>query len=1003
MAKKLNKINLDKLPYVYYDTLVIDDNSNQLVFISLIDNAKALKKYKHELNRKNTLLVSEASCYVSTSRNCFNIFSRKMPKSDFSHLVASRKDLCERTNKEGNELLTSYIYVDNDNLFEDKLYDKLYKHTSIPILKEWISYIRTQCSARGYLKELSVYTAKEEKPFRVYRLRISTEQLLEVVQNGIRGNEISINDVHESSDLMKYTEGLDAYLNIFGDTLANKIQESFVPKFIPDEDEYTTEVNNYDDSCFHNGIELYPAQKNAIQACVNNLKKSNVALLIAEMGTGKTAMGAGIAYADFGRKNGLTASVLCPSHLVEKWKREVERLVPNAKGYIIKNIADLKAIESKIKNPGKLENSFLIMSKESAKFSYELRPGAIWSKSKKTFVCPECGQPLKKRERHGTGRHKYDVLVPFTKEDFLEKKQHNLYCSNKVRKLDRKTNKWTEELCGCNLWVPVNKTDENTDWIKLGKAGWVTKDHVETIVEKLSAKEKLSKKESELFARALDAQEALEDGDPNRGLKAPRKYSVAKYIREKYKGFFDYCICDELHLFKGDSQQGEAMANLAEASKKFIGLTGTLLNGYADGLFYILYRICPRLMQKEGYDYTDEFAFMNDFGVIKRTTTTPITNGRYGNAGPSTDKRLPGVSPIVFTKFLLENAVFLSLSDMEGGLPKYEEIPLEIEMDNDLRYSYEQVSQSFRNQCGWQSENGAKVLGSMVQTLSIYPDMPYDIPDLRHPDTDEVLVHVPELDRDVVRNKEQALLELVQRKVEAGEKVLVYCQWTNKTDVQQKLNKLLKANGIKSVVMTSKQSADTREEWIENQLEKGAQVLICNPSLVETGLDLLSFTTIVFYQLGYNLFTLRQASRRSWRLSQEKDIEVYFMYYKNTIQEQAISLMATKLQASMAIEGKFSEEGLRAMSNNEDLLTQIANSVVEGIKDTVETKSFVVERSERVHDTSRERTPYDKLLVKPNKALVLDFMKCKEKLEIPKVRNKTLSSYASDLSKVFNI
>ena len=35
--------------------------------------------------------------------------------------------------------------------------------------------------------------------------------------------------------------------------------------------------------------------------------------------------------------------------------------------------------------------------------------------------------------------------------------------------------------------------------------------------------------------------------------------------------------------------------------------------------------------------------------------------------------------------------------------------------------------------------------------------------------------------------------------------------------------------------------------------------------------------------------------------------------------------MATKLQASMAIEGKFSEEGLNAMSNNEDLLTQIAS------------------------------------------------------------------------------
>ena len=127
--------------------------------------------------------------------------------------------------------------------------------------------------------------------------------------------------------------------------------------------------------------------------------------------------------------------------------------------------------------------------------------------------------------------------------------------------------------------------------------------------------------------------------------------------------------------------------------------------------------------------------------------------------------------------------------------------------------------------------------------------------------------------------------------------------------------------------------------------------------------DLLAFTNIIFYQLGYNLFTMRQASRGSWRLSQDKDIKVYFLYYKNTIQEQAISLMATKLQAAMALEGKFSEEGLRAMSNNEDLLTQIANSVVEGIKNSVETTNFTVERTERVHDYSRERKSLKELLV----------------------------------------
>ena len=96
----------------------------------------------------------------------------------------------------------------------------------------------------------------------------------------------------------------------------------------------------------------------------------------------------------------------------------------------------------------------------------------------------------------------------------------------------------------------------------------------------------------------------------------------------------------------------------------------------------------------------------------------------------------------------------------------------------------------------------------------------------------------------------------------------------------------------------------------------------------------------MFYQLGYNLNTMRQASRRSWRLSQDKDITVYFLYYKDTIQEATLSLMATKLHAAQSMEGKFSEEGLRAMSDNQDVLTQIASNVVDGIKNTVDQSLF---------------------------------------------------------------
>ena len=114
-------------------------------------------------------------------------------------------------------------------------------------------------------------------------------------------------------------------------------------------------------------------------------------------------------------------------------------------------------------------------------------------------------------------------------------------------------------------------------------------------------------------------------------------------------------------------------------------------------------------------------------------------------------------------------------------------------------------------------------------------------------------------------------------------------------------------------------------------------MLITNPRCVETGLDLNAFTTLIFYSMGYNLFTLRQASRRSWRINQKAPrVEVYMLYYRDTMQAKAMKLMASKLAVAGIIEGTLSEEGLAAMSDVKDLTSQMAKELALGIKDNVE-------------------------------------------------------------------
>jgi hypothetical protein len=105
--------------------------------------------------------------------------------------------------------------------------------------------------------------------------------------------------------------------------------------------------------------------------------------------------------------------------------------------------------------------------------------------------------------------------------------------------------------------------------------------------------------------------------------------------------------------------------------------------------------------------------------------------------------------------------------------------------------------------------------------------------------------------------------------------------------------------------------------------------VICHPKLVETGLDLLAFPTLYFYETGYSLHTLRQASRRSWRIGQRFPVRVKFVTYSGTMQETCLRLMGKKMLVALMMEGKFSGEGLQALDTDEDLMSAMARELVE--------------------------------------------------------------------------
>ena len=79
----------------------------------------------------------------------------------------------------------------------------------------------------------------------------------------------------------------------------------------------------------------------------------------------------------------------------------------------------------------------------------------------------------------------------------------------------------------------------------------------------------------------------------------------------------------------------------------------------------------------------------------------------------------------------------------------------------------------------------------------------------------------------------------------------------------------------------------------------------------------------------YSVYVVRQASRRSWRIGQTRPVKVVFMSYRNTLQADALKLVAKKMQSSLAVEGELPEDGLAAYGDDgDDMMMALARKIV---------------------------------------------------------------------------
>ena len=164
-----------------------------------------------------------------------------------------------------------------------------------------------------------------------------------------------------------------------------------------------------------------------------------------------------------------------------------------------------------------------------------------------------------------------------------------------------------------------------------------------------------------------------------------------------------------------------------------------------------------------------------------------------------------------------------------------------------------------------------------LNALLVYPDHPWNIGDLYgyeyNPETncrERFLIATPEdLDQAFLYAKERRLIELVRAELATGRRCChIYAVYTQKRDVTARLANILRREGFRVAVLTADVPPEKREAWFSQRLREGVQVTISHPKIIETGIDLLSHPSLIFFETGYSLHTLRQASRRSWRIGQ---------------------------------------------------------------------------------------------------------------------------------------
>jgi SNF2 family DNA or RNA helicase len=674
---------------------------------------------------------------------------------------------------------------------------------------------------------------------------------------------------------------------------------------------------------------LFDAQAEVVHAVAELLVNRNerAAIVNGEMGTGKTTIGIAVAavlHAEGYRRT----LVLSPPHLVYKWRREILETVQGAKVWVLNGpdtLVKLIKLREQLGLPAQGQE-FFILGRVRMRMGFHWRPAFATRRFLRAHLatCPQCGQII-------TDMDGEPIPIPT-----LLAEEHRRQCSGcgdalwtLMRPKGASAQEQSQSVLKALKRIPtIGDVTAKRLLQKFGESflASVLGDNLYEFINLMDSKGELvfSDRQAHRMERALAN---MEFGFGEGG------YQPSEYIKRFLpQNTFDLLVVDESHEYKnGGSAQGQAMGVLAAKARKTLLLTGTLMGGYASDLFYLLFRSLPGRMIEDGYRPAQNgslssasMAFMRDHGVLKEIYSESKGEAHKTARGTKVSVRTvkaPGFGPKGIMRCLLPYTVFLKLKDIGGNvLPPYDEEFRNVAMAPEQEQYYQQLSRTLTQELKQAlARRDTTLLGVVLNVLLAWPDCCFRAENVVHPRTRSTLAFIPSVFADTdTTPKEQELIDICKAEKAAGRKVLAYSIYSGTRDTTSRLKVQLERTGFKVAVLRASVDTSRREDWIAEQLDRSIDVLITNPELVKTGLDLLEFPTIVFMQSGYNTYTLQQASRRSWRIGQKQPVKVIYLGYAETSQIQCLELMAKKIMVSQSTSGEVPESGLDVLNQDGD-------------------------------------------------------------------------------------